>query len=97
MRVAHAEFSVGPWATDDPRIRDDFRGRLGVVLSVDREAIERARGQAGSKTGCAFHAIPRNRDEGPLGKLRHMLRIFQRVEALEDRMDGMEQWLEGRK
>lgn len=97
MRVAHAEYSLGPWAADDPRIRNDFRGRLGVVLSVDREAPQGAPRQTGSQARCAFHAIPRNCDEGPLGKMRRMLRIFQRVDALEAKMDGMQEWLEGRK
>lgn len=32
-----------------------------------------------------------------MNKLRGMLRIFQRVDALEARMDGMAEWLETRK
>lgn len=32
-----------------------------------------------------------------MNRLRNMLRIFKRVDALEARMDGMAEWLEGRK
>lgn len=95
MRVAHAEFR--PWGTDNPHFRDDLRGGMGVVLSMDREASERTSRQTGGQARCLIHSIPRNCDEGPLGRLRAMLNVFKRVDALEARMDGMEQWLGERK
>lgn len=97
MRVAHAEYSPGSWWADHPGIRHDLRSRVGVVLSVDREAAKGTRGEAGGKAGCAIQPVPRDCTEGPITRLRKMLRIFQRVDALEARMDGMAEWLEGRK
>jgi len=94
MRVANA--GTRSWGADDPRFRNDLRGRLGVVLSMDRKAPERAPRQAGGETRCAVHAVSRDCDEGPLTRLRNMMRIFKRVDALEARMDGMAEWLEGR-
>lgn len=95
MRVAHADF--GPWGANNPRVRDDLRGRLGVVLSVDRQAIERPLGQVGSQARCIVHAVPRDSDAGPIDRLRGMLKVFQRCDALEERMDGMAEWLGERK
>lgn len=97
MRVAHAEYFPGPWGADNPGVRHDLRGRMGIVLSMDRKAPEGAPRQAGGQTRCLVHAVPRDSDAGPLGRLRNMLRIFKRVDALEARMDGMAEWLEGRK
>ena len=94
MRVAHAERR--PWGVDDPDFHRDFRGRLGVVLPMDSKALERAPRQAGSETRRAVHAVPRNSHAGPLTWLRDRLSIFQRVSALEERMDGMADWLEQR-
>lgn len=97
MRTAHAEFSLGPWGADNPGLRHDLRGRVGVVLPMDRKAVERSPRQAGGQARCALYAIPRDSDAGPLDRLRNMLRIFKRVDDLEARMDGMAEWLEGRK
>lgn len=91
MRVAHAE--LGPWGADDPRFRDHLRYGLGIVLPVDRQAAQRPLGQAGSQARCAVHAVSRNSDAGPIERLRGMLKVFQRCDALEERMDGMAQWL----
>lgn len=97
MRVAHAEFGPGPWGADNPRVRNDLRDGLGLVLSVDRKTIERPIGQVGSQARCAVHAIPRDSDAGPIDRLRGMLKVFQRCDVLEDRMDGMADWLGERK
>lgn len=91
MRVAHAEF--GPWGADDPRIRNNIRYGLGIVLPMDRKALERPLGQARSEARCVIHAIPRDSDAGPIERLRGMLKVFQRCDALESKMDGMAQWL----
>jgi len=95
MRGVHAEFR--PWGTDNPRVRDDLRGRMGVVLPMDRKAAERSLGQARSQARCVVHTVSRDSDAGPLDRLRAMLNVFKRVDALEARMDGMAEWLEGRK
>ncbi len=94
MRVAHAERR--PWGVDDPDFHRDFRSRLGIVLSMDSKAIEGPPRQAGIEARCAFHAVPRNSHAGPLTWLRDRLSMFQRVTALEERMDGMADWLEQR-
>ena len=95
MRVAHAEFR--PWGADDPRFRNDFRGRVGIVLPMDRASTQRAVGQAGSQARCAIHAVPRDSNAGPIERLRGLLKVFQRCDDLETKMDGMAQWLEGLK
>jgi len=94
MRVAHAERR--PWGAYDPDLHSDFRGRVGLVLPVDSKAFERAPRQAGNKARSAFCAVPRDRNEGPMTWLRGHLSMFQRVAALEDRMDGMADWLDGK-
>jgi len=94
MRVAHAERR--PWGANDPDFHRDFRSRLGVVLPVDSKALEGPPRQARSEARCAIHAVPRDRHAGPLTWLRERLSIFQRVSALEKRMDGMADWLEQR-
>ena len=91
MRVAHAGSRFG--SIDDPHFRSDLRGGLDVVLRVDSEAVERAARQARSKARSAVYAIPRNRHEGPLTRLRGMLSMFRRCDALEDKMDGLAAWL----
>lgn len=95
MRVAHAEF--GPERFDHSGFRDDLRHGLGIVLSVDRKAFERPIGQTGSQTRCAVLSIPRDSDAGPIERLRGLLKVFKRCDALEERMDGMAQWLGDRK
>jgi len=95
MRGVHAD--IGFRGAHNPRVRDDLRGRMGVVLPMDRKAAERPLGQARSQARCVVHTVPRDSDEGPMSKLRAMLNVFKRVDALEARMDGMAEWLEGRK
>lgn len=95
MRVAHAEF--GPWGADNPRIRNHLRDGLGIVLPMDRKASERPLGQTGSQARCVIHTIPRDSDAGPIERLRGMLKVFKRCDVLEERMDGMAQWLGDRK
>lgn len=92
--AAHAERRF--WGIDDPDFHNDFRGRMGIVLPMDRQALEGPPRQAGNKARGAIQAVSGNSPEGPLGWLLSRLSISQRCDALEARMDGMAEWLEGR-
>lgn len=95
MRVAHAERRSGGF--DYPYIRNDIRGGLGVVLSVDSQAIERAPRQAGSYQRSAEREVSGDCTQGPIDRLRGTLSMFKRCKALETNLNGMMEWLGERK
>lgn len=92
--TAHAERRF--WGVDNPDLRHDFRGRLGVVLPMDSQALEGPSRQAGNQARRAVQAVSKHRVEGPLGWLLAHVSIARRCDALEAQMDGMAEWLEAR-
>ena len=76
----------------------DWRGdRLGVVLPMVSPATKEPCGKTGSQIRPDVPTLSGQGSQGTMNRLRNMLRIFKRVDALEARMDGMAEWLEGRK
>lgn len=93
MRTAHEYRPCFYDATDR-----DWRGdRLGVVLPMAGPAIESPRRKARSEIRADVPTVSGQGSEGALSRFRNMLRIFKRVDDLEARMDGMAEWMEGRK
>jgi hypothetical protein len=83
-----------PWGSDNPHIRHDFRGGVGVVLSMGSQTHERPFGQARSEARKAVQPIPRHSDEGPLGRLWHGITGKTRLCALERKMDALAEAME---
>jgi len=92
MRFANARIEFGE--LNHPYFRSDLRGGLDLVLRVDSQAPEGTARQAGSQTRRAVHAVSGHSHEGPLTRLRGMLPMFRRCDALEAKMDGLADWLE---
>lgn len=88
MRVAHAEYRPRP--IDHSRFCGDFRGGLGLVLSMDRKAHEGSPDATGGKAGSPVPEVSGDSAETLMDRLHKRLRIFQRLDILEARMDWLE-------
>jgi hypothetical protein len=88
MRSAHAEYRLRD--NDYPGVCSDFRHGLGVVLSMDSQAVARPIVKTGNQTRSAVFAIPEDRDRRKMSVRRRLDCLERKMAALGEAMDMME-------